>query len=67
VLCPVCEKTSAIFSKQGFHAHYKTMSYKNNVFTEQVLVECTEGDALVRQYASEEALSNIMALSEKRS
>jgi hypothetical protein len=25
-----------------------------------------EGDALVRQYASEETLSNIMALSEKR-
>ena len=47
--------------------HTIKQCHKNNVFTEQVLVECTEGDALVRQYASEEALSNIMALSEKRS
>jgi hypothetical protein len=38
--------------------------HKNNVFCEQVLVE---GDALVCQYASEETLSNIMALPEKQS
>jgi hypothetical protein len=38
--------------------------HRNNVFSEQVLVE---GDALVRQYPGEETLTNIMALSEKRS
>jgi hypothetical protein len=43
--------------------HCKTM-HRNNVFSEQLLVE---GDALVRQYAGEETLKNIMALSEKRS
>ena len=32
VLCPVCEKTSAIFSRQGLHLHYKTV-HGNNVFT----------------------------------
>ena len=37
--------------------------HKNNVFSEEVLVE---GDALVRQCASEETLSNIMTLSERR-
>ena len=62
VLCPVCGKTSAIFSRQGLNLHYKTM-HKNNVFSEEVLVE---GDALVRQCASEETLSNIMTLSERR-
>ena len=52
VLCPVCGKKSAIFSRQGLNLHYKTM-HKNNVFSEEVLVE---GDALVRQCASEETL-----------
>ena len=37
--------------------------HKNIVFSEQVLLE---GDALVRQYASEETLHNIMVLSDKR-
>ena len=54
VLCPACEKTSAIFSRQGLlHLHNKTM-HKNNVFSEQLLVE---GNALVRQYTSDETLS----------
>jgi hypothetical protein len=37
VLCPVCEKTSVIFCRQGLHLHYKTM-HGSNVFSEQVLV-----------------------------
>jgi hypothetical protein len=41
VLCPVCEKTSVIFSKQGLHLHYKTM-HENNVISEQVLVASEE-------------------------
>jgi hypothetical protein len=52
VLCPLCDKTSAIFSRQGLHLHYKTI-HKNSIFSEQVLVE---GDALVRQYATQETM-----------
>jgi hypothetical protein len=36
VLCPVCKKTSVIYSR---HLNYKTM-HGNNVFIEQVLVAC---------------------------
>jgi hypothetical protein len=38
--------------------------HKNHIVSEQLLIK---GGALVRQYASEETLPNIMALSEKRS
>ena len=58
VLCLVCGKTSAFFSRQGLDLHYKTM-HKNNVFSEEVLVE---DDALVRQCASEETLPKFFKL-----